>query len=229
MRVRYNQICYAPDRKSEDGSWLQTWTEPVDGVMHQHHSIAGIMWRKLVNRCNPECKSNKVKSRYYDVKNLFQSFQDFANWAMSQPGYGIRDKNGRLWHIDKDILAMGRREYSRYTCCFVPALVNTFIITGNHNPSLPLGVSKDARRSRFSAQCNVKGKTIRLGTYSSALEAHKAWQAAKSTEIVRVAEWHNSLESSDTRVTVELFNMADKIISDMNCGITTFSVLRASE
>ena len=51
----------------------------------------------------------------------------------------------------------------------------------------PIGVSYHKRDRKYQAHCNINGKKINLGYYSTPLEAFNAYKQAKENEIKKIA------------------------------------------
>jgi hypothetical protein len=89
-------------------------------------------------------------------------------------------------HLDKDILVVGNKEYSPETCAFVPHYINTCLLLNNAiRADLPIGVRKASKyKELYRADTKGEGKSkVYLGTFTSAMGAHKAWQWRKSCDI----------------------------------------------
>jgi hypothetical protein len=220
------QICHAPDKAdASTGMWLQTWTERVGGVSIQSHSTLGIIWRKIIARCRDDRpRTNKTKS-YEPVFIEFTDFQDFAGWAVVQPGYGLFDEKGIRWSIDKDILSGSSKRYGRDTCCFIPRSLNSAVYSRTKVDGLPIGVSRNSRNSTLRAQCFVNGEEFYIGTFSDPFEAHRAWQLVKCKEVARLAEWFDGMVGADQRAVLALRQAADRIAYEAERGIETKAVL----
>lgn len=99
----------------------------------------------------------------------FMSQDFFCNWAMQQKGHNNRDVDGRFWQLDKDIIGDGSF-YSEYACCFVPAVLNTFI----YKKSFGSGIV--VNRGRFVARIRKRGirtDLIRTTNYKEALTCYQ--------------------------------------------------------
>lgn len=103
----------------------------------------------------------------------------FKMWMESQPYAGLE--------IDKDILKLGAKIYSPETCMFVPPRINLLLGTSDgKRGEYPLGVClHNNGRNRFMAKSGGEY----LGLFSCPLEAHKAWQNRKASQIIEAVEW----------------------------------------
>lgn len=135
-------------------------------------------WRNMKERCN---KASKRNPSYLEsgVIDDWYTFSNFKAWMEGQPWQGNE--------LDKDILGDGKL-YSPNTCCFVPSWVNLLLVLSNSSRGeYPVGVSYMKRPSGMSRelvnpyQSYVKSgdKKKHLGMFSTAMQAHKAWQAEK--------------------------------------------------
>jgi hypothetical protein len=98
--------------------------------------------------------------------------------------------------LDKDILKPGNRVYSPDNCVFVPQEVNNLICNGVGNScKYPQGVYFFKRTGKFQTYCTVNGIRKHLGYFNTSEEAARAYNAAKSKEIRRVADLQ-----TDTRI-----------------------------
>lgn len=183
------------------------------------------MWKVVEAKCTPGSYAQKVRPKYSLASNAFSDFQDFAEWAQSSAGYLSKDENGRFWHLDKDILVKGNHVYGKDTCCFIPARVNTLLLTSRFSDStLPLGVHFSANAQRFRAQTHIDKKDTMLGYFDSPEEAHSAWQRVKIDEILKVCRWYEELNGSSKKVVNALVGRVEQVRDDMLSGRITNSL-----
>jgi hypothetical protein len=112
--------------------WKHRTVPDVKGVGYHGYGIYDTSddfyqhWAAMMTRCysssyqtrQPTYKGCSVDSRWFD----YQVFcQDCADMPFSKENY-----NGVSYHLDKDILVPENKTYSKYTCCFVPSVVNSF-------------------------------------------------------------------------------------------------------
>lgn len=107
------------------------------------------------------------------------------------------------YHLDKDILVKGNREYSPDKCCFVPASINSlFVKPYNRDKSLPIGIK--LRNGKFLARITKDKKTYQIGSYDNPLTAFNAYKIEKERYIKEVADkWKDKL---DPKVYQALYN-----------------------
>lgn len=157
-------------------------------------------WFQMIRRCYDEDYHKKYPS-YKDctAEDYFLNYQNFAKWFYEHPEY-VKD-----YHLDKDILYKGNRQYSRKTCCFVPREINNLLHTNRERRGkYPLGVTKETNRNVFMARCSVNSGNVVLGYFDNPEEAHKAYIVAKETHVRSVAEKYQG--SIDTRLYKKLAN-----------------------
>lgn len=173
---------------SVDGKWIKSFCNSNSGKYCQYVTHAARVWDSMNYRCKEGSKARKKS--YSSCHNEFENFQDFADWCQTEQGYWEKDKAGKFWAIDKDVLILGNKVYSKETCCFVPPDVNNLIIYANKvRGSYPLGVSYHSKDKVLYAQCqNGDGKIVHLGKFENPMDGHRAWQAFKASVILQKAE-----------------------------------------
>lgn len=165
-----------------------------------------VYWRSMLQRiCYGKYKDDRLSYKGCSVSDNFRYFPNFKEWCTKQVGFGNKG-----WHLDKDILIKGNKEYSPETCCFVPPEVNTLIL--NRKASRgdnPIGVHFNKTQNKYQANCQVNGKLAFLGYYKTSEEAFNAYKKAKEAYIKEVAEeWRDSI---DPRVYEALTNWTIEI------------------
>lgn len=159
--------------------------------------FAYVAWDAMRRRCRAE----EAKFRAYadcTIHPDFVEFPAFKAWAVEQVGYGTPG-----YHMDKDIISPGRREYGPETCAFVPREVNHFLHANRwRRDIMPIGVQKHGRKYR--AIISIEGKLVYCGTSATPLGAFALYKAAKEVEAKRIAEkWRSAI---DPRVYEALMN-----------------------
>ena len=205
------------DIKDESGQWIRSWIEGEPGNRAQVHTLAAKRWNGVINRCRPGGHVQRQRKTYEGCSNGFSDFQQFAEWCQSQPGYKDLEENGRLFHLDKDLLVPGNKVYSPDTCCFVPARVNCLLLFPSKTSSgLPRGASYHKRNQSFSASINEPGRgSINLGYFSCPMGAHRMWQS-KKIEMISIAA--KALDPKFHKVAEALLRVAAQISDDLNRG-----------
>lgn len=139
-------------------------------------------------------KNNRARyptSEGNSVSNDWLYFTSFKFWMEEQPW-----DRGEL-HLDKDILFLGNKHYSKETCAFIPHYLNSLLLRRQRfRGEYPLGVTRRSGKNNYKrpliAQLNILvdgvQKHVGLGYFSDPLEAHKAWQRAKADNIYCVLQ-----------------------------------------
>ena len=161
-------------KEFKDGKWCSTWKY--------------IKWREMLRRCF----DNKYKGKHPTYKDTAccERWLCFANFLedleILKQEYSL-DENEKL-NLDKDILHKGNKIYSLKNCVLVPDYIN-FLFTKNDakRGNCPIGVCYDKKSKKYKAQCNINGKRINLGYYSTPQEAFNVYKIAKEQEIKRIA------------------------------------------
>ena len=165
-----------------------------------NHKKAYSAWCRIFERCYGKTYLEKFPT-YKDVEVCkgWYNFQNFAEWFYSQEHSESLDERGKLYQLDKDILAKGNRVYSPDTCCFVPACINGMFISCKDvtmKSGLPVGVGRNKRGSILVARLNLgKLGQVKLGSFYSAEEAFLAYKRAKEAHIKGTAEiWKDRID-----------------------------------
>lgn len=91
--------------------------------------------------------------------------------------------------MDKDILSVGDKMYSRKNMLFVPHEINAFLLDGQRwRGEYLIGVSYHKRDNLYVAQCNRGEFGKYLGSYKSEEDAHNAYVKAKEDHAKFLAE-----------------------------------------
>ena len=145
-------------------------------------------WQNMLQRCF----NNKCKEKYPTYKSVTccKRWLCFANFLED---FEVL-KNEYNWsedeklNLDKDILHKNNKIYSLENCILVPDYINSlFVKNDTKRGSYPAGVSYHKRAKKYQARCNVNGKLISLGLYSTPEGAFNAYKTAKEQEIKRIA------------------------------------------
>jgi len=170
-----------------------------------------VLWNSMLMRCYSE-KYHAKKPTYIgcSVDKEWHSFMAFHSWAVTQ------DRLGK--QLDKDILIQGSRIYSPKNCVFVDVSVNNLLLNhASKQGKLPIGVS--VYGYKYRAYCNYNAKQILIGSYSTPVQAHAAWQSSKADVIERTAN-----EQTDARVKGALMLRVKQLRDDMANGRETIKL-----
>ena len=104
----------------------------------------------------------------------WHSFSAFRAWWLDNYREG--------WHLDKDLMVVGNREYGPDACVYVPGWLNKF--TTDHGAcrgDLQIGVSFCNRTGKYRSSCcnTITGKQHTIGRFSTPEAAHDAWLKCK--------------------------------------------------
>lgn len=143
------------------------------------------VWHDMLKRTytpRTEQESRAYAGTY--VHSHWHNFQNFAEWYQEQiKDFGPVDFR---WHLDKDILQPGNREYGPRFCKVIPQPVNElFTDHAFARGKYPLGVSKYV--SNYQANISEHGKNRRIGSYSTIAEAQLAYWSEKFCVIQETA------------------------------------------
>lgn len=131
-------------RKQEfiEGKWKIVWQCPV-------HS----MWKDLLRRCyNEKYKDSKPCYKEVTCCEDWLLFSNFKRWVDSQGS--LYDKDGRVKHLDKDLLNPNNKVYCPENCVIVSRKVNNFFIEGKSNSTTGVrGVTFKENINRYHVFC----------------------------------------------------------------------------
>lgn len=156
------------------------------------HTTEHSLWTHMFSRCyslQESCSSASYEDKF--INHEWHNFQNFAGWCNSgQQGFNIKG-----WHLDKDLLVKGNKEYGPETCCFLPSEVNAFMVTRKSlRGDLPLGVSYGT--SAFIARCkNTVGIKTYIGSFKTTETAFLAFKQRKEEIAKILAEKYRGLIS----------------------------------
>ena len=145
-------------------------TQPtVDGK--QIKDPAYLAWAGMLKRAyDPKYHARYPTYVGVTVCEEWHSFSAFRTWWLAN----YRDDG----HLDKDLLVVGNREYSPWSCLYVPQWLNTFTIdSGASRGEFPIGVCLDKRSGKYQSECcnPITGKQCYLGYFTTPEAAHDAW------------------------------------------------------
>lgn len=158
------------------------------------------LWEAMITRVH-----SKADKAYHNVtvSQDWAMLSTFLEDIKSFSGYDRVLTDG--WVLDKDILSVNDKIYSKDTCCFVPPEINSLLVNmdkpkGNH----PLGVHFCNREGKFVAQMHTKTTTKHIGYFSCPSKAHTAYKCEKQQYINRIVELYK--DALDTKVYRALLN-----------------------
>ena len=163
-----------------------------------------IVYQTWVDMLKRVYKEKKRYSSYINVTvcDEWHNFQNFAEWCYLQDFFDVKDKNGKRYEIDKDILVKWSKIYSPETCCFVPSEINClFIRNERFRGNFPIGVTKTGKY--FIARLSKGfGNRVFLGSFKTETEAFLAYKQAKELYLKELAEKYRNDICHKTYLTI---------------------------
>ncbi len=154
-------------------------------VLHYRH------WHNMITRVFSESKLKR--STCYEgvsVCNAWANFQNFCNWCNSVKGFGLRDDNGVLFNLDKDLL--GGFDYSPQNCVFIPTEINSFLTDrGKCRGNLLIGVSLQG--GRYKSTCGWLKKAFYFDTEQEAFLKYKSEKELRAKQLAEY--WKASISN----------------------------------
>lgn len=178
------------DFKDTDGYWVYRFQVGTERLFTR----SGMLYHALKQRVNPCGKKQQSSPLYIGCYSSFTDFQDFTNWCQAQMGFS------QGFHLDKDLLQRGNKEYGRDTCVFIPQELNKLItkrdrFRGEH----PIGVQVDTRdgKNYIRASCQIgTGVAKFLGHFNNDLDAFNAYKTFKEAFIKQQAnKWRDQIDT----------------------------------
>ncbi len=197
------------DFKFRDGTWCHRVEVVVGDKSYKVVTKAGVIWFNIKQRTKLGSAYQKRKPTYAGVKNCFKDFQDFCDFCQTAPGYHMKDKYGRNYALDKDILdRSGRKEYSRDTCCFVPLDVNNMLLTkgGKKVSDCPSGIVMTPYK-KYEVRDGRRNKRITCDTLEEAIAVKNKLKAERI--LSKVGDGYLDY---DQRVVSRLVEIAEDLI-----------------
>jgi hypothetical protein len=140
-------------------------------------------WRSLLERTVG--KTYKERFPTYSectICDEWLTLSNFKEW-FENPENGYKEG----YHLDKDLLFKGNKHYSPLTCCFLPPLINTALVTQIRKRGvLPIGVQR--KGNFYYANLMFYNKKTHIGGFISPVDAFHAYKNAKEQYIKELAE-----------------------------------------
>ena len=171
---------------------LQEGQERLNKYIHRH-------WRHVLERTI----ADRDIKRYEDcsVCPEWYSLQNFAEWAADQKNSTKIEDNGRLYHLDKDMVCKGNRVYCPEYCVFIPNEVNAFYTRREiGNTGFPgvnyIKPATSGAKEGYIARCVTGKEREYLGYYDTAEEAFYRYKVAKEKSARELASrWENKIDN----------------------------------
>ena len=150
-------------------------------------------WLNMLKRSYNQ-KYHAEHPTYSDVTvcKEWHSFSVFRAWWLDNHRDGL--------NLDKDLLVVGNREYSPWSCLYIPQWLNKFTIdSGAARGELPIGVSLYKPSGKYQSECNnpITGKQHKLGRFNTPEAAHEAWLKYK---LELAAQLRPEMDAIDQRI-----------------------------
>lgn len=143
-------------------------------------------WCSMLKRCYDE--KHLIKSPSYRGCSVCQEWLLFSNFKKWFDEHYVKG-----YHLDKDILVKGNREYAPDKCCFVPNEINSLFTHKKSEKSLPCGVSKT--EEGFVACIIVGNKYKTKKGFETQEDAFMWYKEMKEKHIKRVAKkWRDKID-----------------------------------
>lgn len=173
-------------------------------------------WKRMIERCYAQTTLDNCPT-YQDkyVSLDWKWASKFESWMLEQPWQGME--------LDKDLLVLGNKEYGPNTCSFVPKKVNLILGTSEgKRGDYMLGVClHSTARHKFQSRCGQKY----LGLFDDEPSAHRAWQKAKSEDILNTIDWWKSdanvKHTFNQKIADNLIYISAKLSTDSKSRIET--------
>lgn len=185
-----------PDCKNSDGSWVTSYRDNGDRFSTKSYEV----WRAMLKRCNPTGKLQKKYPSYVgcSASDKFKDFQLFADWYVSQIGYGIFD-----YTLDKDLLFRGNKCYGESTCVLIPRALNTFLLDCKAARGIyPQGVCR-TKHGNFMVSMSYRGVVSYLGVYDTPEQAYAVYKTEKEAG---ARKWAEDLKNGMYLVDIRVIN-----------------------
>ena len=160
-----------------DGKYLTR----ENGINTIHYNT----WHDMLKRCYNEASKDKFPAYFGICKvcNHWLNMQNSSEWFDEK-----KYECGERLHIDKDILYVGNKIYSKDTCILVPQRINMLFMNKPNRFGLTSGISTMAN-GRYSVKYN--GKLI--GNADSLEEAVIIHEVEKQKAVVRITKEYKEI------------------------------------
>ena len=178
------------DFKDISGKWVRS----VNTLFGKKHTISGTLWENVVSRSRDGAEWRR-NPNYIGTINLFNNFQEFAEWHTTRLGYN------KGYVLDSDMFAPNHKQYAPDTSVLLPQALNTFIARPLRTKGkYPTGMYFDTTRDLLLVQLHhPEGNRYHLGRYPlSCIEKAKEVYAKAKTEAGHW--WYKELASGKYEV-----------------------------
>lgn len=182
-----------------------------------------VLWKGILRRCYTSSVNENPTYIGCTVDERWHSFMAFKTWMENQKQHVLWLEESDLpvkerkikFQLDKDLLGNGKL-YSPDTCVLIPSTLNSVLShQRDSTKNLPLGVGWVASRLKYRSYIMIDNKYKSLGYYENVSVAHKAWQNAKCTNILRLLEGYEDQPYADQRIVQSLRKVVNNIYKDI--------------
>lgn len=139
------------------------------------------LWSNMLIRCYDElCHQKRPTYKFCTVSDEWLLFSNFHEWVIKQQWEGN--------HLDKDLLVVGNKLYSKDTCVFIHPLVNTFMSRCGDHSSTGTYLRKSSGKYLANVSNPFLKNTEFLGSFLTKDEANTAWRERKRELSILLAE-----------------------------------------
>ena len=152
------------------------------------------VWVSMLKRAY----STKLHERHPTYRNCsvdkeWHSFMNFRKWMEKQDWEGKQ--------LDKDLLVIGNKVYSKATCKFIPASINNLLTYAKSSEQgLPHGVSYHKGRKKYIVNFRKNRVLVHLGYFCTQELAYEQFVIHKTKHIREVAQEQEDLEIKDALI-----------------------------
>lgn len=168
-------------------------TQPVIDD-RQIYCPAYVLWRGMLKRVYGT--NNNLPHPAYNSVSVCEewlTFSNFRDWWV--------DNHIDGYQLDKDMLFIGNKLYSPYTCIYVPQRLNAFITDRSQaRGNYKIGVTWHKKGGKFLAKCcNIDNPSKKdyLGYFKTEHEAYEAWLKRK---LELALELKQEMDAIDLRI-----------------------------
>lgn len=85
-------------------------------------------WHDMMDRCYRDCNDHdKTYKNRITVCEEWHNFQNFARWY--EDNYPKKIIGDKRYQLDKDLLIKDNTIYSPFSCCFLPGIINSALLS----------------------------------------------------------------------------------------------------
>lgn len=169
------------------------------------HTHEYAMWKSMGNRVG---KSKNYKDVM--LSEYFLNYDDWLDWARTQKGFMSRDENGKLFHMDKDLLSGGAGVvYCPNSVVFIPSQLNSMVTRSSKGKLRGIQTFHRGGRDVHTVKFNLDGKTHYYGAFEDIEVAKEVAADVWKRNLITVASRYDL----DTRVEQAIFELRYDIFS----------------